>query len=216
MPARTWLAAPCLAVLVGGAVQLSACTLAPMMPPINASYAGSGVAPTPAPSWPVRAPAPSPEAAAPHPRTSTETAGALTRVSVATHPGSYFLWIQKPQLTWFYVVNDSLQPPAPVSTVYLVFRLQSPQGIAHNRLTLVCNGVGAEVAGAPDSRLESHVQTSSHFLTYAIPRETFLAFAGCAKQEVQVGGVTVAFDAMASAKLTALAEGMPGGISSAP
>lgn len=195
---------------------LAACTLTPMMPPLNSSYAGTGVVPSPTPNWPVRTAAPTPNAGTSQPRTTTEAAGALTRVSIATHPGSYFLWMQKPQLTWFYVLSDSVQPAAQPSTVYLVFRLQSPQGITHNRLTLVCDGIAAEVAGAPESRLESHVQTSSHFLTFAVPRQMFLEFAQCEKQKVDVGGVTVPFDAMASAKLASLAEGMPGGVTPAP
>ena len=115
-------------------------------------------------------------------------------MSIVTHHGKYFLWIQQPQVTFFYVYAGDAQPAVPPAVVYLVFRTQSPQSIHDNKLTLVCDGLPARIAGLPTSRVEQNYQLTSHFLTFAVPRETFLEFASCRSAEVEVGGVHSPFN----------------------
>jgi hypothetical protein len=101
--------------------------------------------------------------------------------------------VQKPQITFFYVYAGSAPPAEPAAAVYLVFRTQSPQTLHDNKLTLVCNGVPAKVGGLPTSRLDYNYQLSTHFLTFSVPRETFVEFSKCREAEVEVGGVHAPF-----------------------
>lgn len=185
------------------------CALTPMMPPLNQSYLQSGSIAQPPPSWRGSAPAAEPTRApstSPAPlQVEHDTVDDLTRVSVMTHPGRYFLWIQKPQVTFFYVYGGSAPPAEPPAVVYLVFRTQSPQSLLSNKLTLVCDGFPARIAGLPTSRLEQNYQVSTHFLTYAVPRETFLELVKCREAEVEVGGVLAPFTAQQLADLQGLA-----------
>lgn len=206
-----------LAAPLAGLLFCGACALTPVMPPLSSSYLQSGGVAVPPPSWRMAAPPPpSTKAEAPKalkatpPMVEHDTADDLTRVSVMTHRGAYFLWIQKPQVAFFYVYAGQTPPPEPPAVVYVVFRTQSPQSIHDNRLTLVCNGVSADVPGLPTSRLEQNYQLSTHFLTYAVPRETILEFAQCRQAEVEVGGVRASFTAQQLLDLQGLAAKLQG------
>lgn len=201
-----------LAVATTGLLFGSGCALTPVMPPLTSSYLQPGSLAGPPPSWRVTAPPPDPvEAESPKslvpvpPKVEHDTAEGLTRVSVMTHRGSYFLWVQKPQVTFFYVYAGDAPPAEPPSVVYVVFRTQSPQSIRDNRLTLVCDGVAADVPGLPTSRVEQNYQLSTHFLTFTVPRETIVEFAHCQQAEVEVGGVRAPFTAQQLLNLRGLA-----------
>ncbi len=126
-----------------------------------------------------------------------------------THGGSYFLWVQKPQLTFFYVYPGQVLTEAP-PVVYLVMRTQSPQGFRGNRLLLTCNGTTSAVPGLPTSRLAPGIQTSSHFLTFTLPTETFLQFSACQLAAVEVGGVRAPFNTTQALQLQILAAELQG------
>jgi hypothetical protein len=173
---------------------LSGCALSPTMPPLNSSYLAPVTEAVPPPAWRPSAsnPAPAPAKNATSIRVEHDSADALTRVSLMTHRGAYFLWVQRPQLTFFYVyTGQTLTAPPPV--LYLVFRTQSPSGVLDNRLHLVCDGASATVPGLPTSRVEQTVQTSDHYLTFAIPTGTVTRFSECGTAEVEVGGVSASF-----------------------
>jgi hypothetical protein len=186
---------------VVAALLLAACTLAPAMPPLDRGY----LALTPSPamhSGATSAPAmPAPPSPLQIDHDSTED---LSRISVMTHPGRYFLWIQQPQLTWFYVF-PGMAPAAPPPEVFLVFRTQSPQSIMDNHLLLTCGDSTTPVPGLPTSRVHTGIQTSSHYLTFSIPTPLFLRFAGCASGALEVGGIRANFSKGQSAQLRTLA-----------
>src|SRR5215208_3592756 len=58
-------------------------------------------------------------------RIERDSAADLTRVSVTTHPGMYFRWVQRPRLTFFVVHNGTKMETLP-PVVTLTFRTQSP------------------------------------------------------------------------------------------
>lgn len=202
---------PCLASLL--ALSLPGCALSPMMPPLNSTYLAPGTVAAPPPNWRPAPSKPVPEAtaeAAPEPaapaRTPApihiehDTADDLTRVSLMTHRGAYFLWVQRPQVTFFYVYAGQA-PAAPPAVVYLVFRTQSPSGVLDNKLHLVCDGATAAVPGLPTSRVEQTIQTSVHYLTFAMATATFVRFSECGTAEVEVGGVSAPFTSIQQADL---------------
>jgi hypothetical protein len=122
-------------------------------------------------------------------RDSTAT---LTRVSVTTHPGSYFLWVQKPRLTFFFV-SSKLEPGVLPEVISLVFRTQSPQYFDTNHLVLWCNGKSTEMPIVPRSLLEYGIFVDAHSLTFDIPLPLYSQFIACHDVNVEVGGIRVLF-----------------------
>lgn len=201
------------------ALFLSGCALSPMMPPLSSSYLSPGTVAAPPPNWrpPPSKSAPETEApSTPSPGTTPspiriehDSADDLTRVSLMTHRGAYFLWVQRPQVTFFYVYAGQAPAAAP-PVVYLVFRTQSPSGVLDNKLHLVCDGATATVPGLPTSRVEQTIQTSVHYLTFAVPTETVLQFSECGAAEVEVGGVRATFSPIQQSDLRAFTADLRG------
>jgi hypothetical protein len=191
---------------------LSGCALSPMMPPLNSSYLAPQMVAAPPPAWKPPPPKPAPvaeETPTPSPKPSAvriehDSVDDVTRVSLTTHPGAYFLWVQRPQVTFFYVYAGMVPAESP-PVVYLVFRTQSPSDVLDNKLHLVCDGTSATVPGLPTSRVNQTIQTSVHYLTFAIPTETFVRFSECGTAEVEVGGVHAPFNSVQQADLRAFA-----------
>lgn len=190
-------------LLCGPLLLTGACALAPMMPPLSRSDLPS------VPSLQREATSPA-FASAPHSvrtplRVEHNSSENLTRVSVMTHGGRYFLWFQRPQLTWFYVYTGSAPVSAPAE-VFLVFRTQSPQSIRDNRLQLICSGVSTPVPGLPTSEVRPGIQTTSHYLTFAVPLPLFMSFSRCGESAVEVGGVRADFSMEQAHELEVLAD----------
>lgn len=189
------------------------CALPTLMPPLDRSYLQSGSVAAPPSSWRGSTEPPRPDAprtTAPKPPTvEHDSAEDLTRVSIVTHHGKYFLWMQQPQVTFFYVYAGDIPPVEPPAVVYLVFRTQSPQSIHDNKLTLVCDGIPAQLPGLPTSRVDQNYQLSSHFLTFSVPLTTFLEFAACRTAEVEVGGVNAPFTEQQLLNLEGFAASIP-------
>jgi hypothetical protein len=167
----------------------SAYALALVTPPLDSHYLTPAAAPDARPeaSWVdttsgVRAPL----------RAEYDSTEDVTRISVTTHRGKYFLWIQKPQVRFFFSYPGRT-PVAPPSVVYLVFRTQAPQVVHHTRLTWTCNGATSTIRSTPSSWVDQGPMTSSHYLTFKIPTETFVTMAGCASATLEVGGVRAPF-----------------------
>jgi len=163
---------------------LSGCALSGAMPPIGVTRAAAAS---------LRAPSPLP--VLPTARTSDrgdriareyDAASNQTRVSVTTHRGVYFLWIQHPRLTFFYEFAGATPAQVPPS-VFLIIRTQSPQVPATNRLSLVCDGVRQELGVTPTFTLEPGAFTSNRQYMYELPLEQFAHLVAC-------HSVTIALD----------------------
>jgi hypothetical protein len=179
-------------IFAGSALALLAgCALSSEMPPIGAP----SLSPATAPSG-LHLPTPLPRSRHfRHQRrfsSEADSASRLTRVAVTTHPGRYFLWVQRPRLTFFFVYPAEQLTALP-EVVSLVFRAQSPQDMATNHLVLSCDGRPRETGIVPRSRLETGVFVNSHFLTFDIPTPAFAEFIACSKVAVDVGGIRVDF-----------------------
>ncbi len=132
----------------------------------------------------------------------------VTRISVTTHRGKYFLWIQKPQVRFFFAYAGRT-PVTPPPVVYLVFRTQSPQVVHHTRLTWTCNGATSTIRGTPSSWVDQGPMTVSHYLTFKIPTETFVTMAGCGSATLEVGGVRAPFSRKQLRMLQELSAALP-------
>lgn len=189
---------PCRTLVLAALV--TGCALSPVMPPISRNYVQPGGAP---------ATAVPPTGASPSPIVREYDAGEdVTRVSVTTHRGQYFLWAQKPRLTFFFV-HAGQAPSALPPAVYLVFRTQTPQAVLDNHLQLTCDGATRMTDGLPTSRVVPGILASSHYLTFEIPLPTYLTLCRCGTAEVQVGGVRAPFSPDQIALLGALARELP-------
>jgi hypothetical protein len=114
-----------------------------------------------------------------------------TRVSVTTHNGTYFLWIQRPRLTFFFVYAGVLaQMPG---SVFLIFRTQDPQLPLNNRLAFVCDGTRQELGITPTFWLEPGAMTTTRHYMYELPLTTFAEFVACGDLSIALGGVNAPF-----------------------
>jgi hypothetical protein len=186
---------------VGLAVSLGGCALSGELPPLTQNLlspagARAGLDVTPF--------APSSDRSTAAIEREFNSAEDLSRVSVTTHGGAYFLWVQRPRVTFFFV-HTGRELAEPPGTVYLVFRTQSPQGVANNHLELTCDGSSEFTPGLPTSRVVPGAFTSSHYLTFPLDPRVFLRFAQCGSGTVEVGGVRASFSPKHLAKLQALA-----------
>ncbi|MBK9691123.1 MAG: hypothetical protein IPO73_05445 [Gemmatimonadetes bacterium] len=182
------------------AAAATGCALSPVMPPISRSYVQPGGAPATA--------APASELATSPIVREYDPGENVTRVSVTTHRGQYFLWAQKPRLTFFFV-HAGQAPTTRPEVMYLVFRTQTPQAVLDNHLQLTCDGATRMADGLPTSRVVPGILASSHYLTFEIPLATYLALGRCGTAEVQVGGVRAPFGADQVALLGLLARELP-------
>jgi hypothetical protein len=113
-------------------------------------------------------------------------------VSLTTHKGAYFLWIQRPRLTFFFVHTGTASPAAPPS-VFLVFRTQSPQLPTTNHLDIGCDGRASQVPVTPTFWIAPGAFTTSRHYMYEVPLEHFAPLLACGTAAITVGGVTAPF-----------------------
>ncbi len=178
------------AVLTVALVPLvNSCAISQLMPPFSATraYATASTSLTPA-SLPAR------RVFRHHKQIIREYDATTdqTRVSLTTHRGTYFLWIQHPRLTFFYVLAGAAGGQVPAS-VFLIFRMQDPQAPASNHLALVCDGVREELAVTPIFWLEPGAMTASRHYMYELPLPKLAAFVACARAAIAVGDVNAPF-----------------------
>ena len=170
---------------------LSACALSHVMPPYSITYryaVESPATPLPPHSLPAaRAFAHRKKIVREHDATTDQT-----RVSVTTHRGMYFLWMQRPRLTFFYVYAGNTPSLTP-GTVFLVFRTLFPQQPANNHLTLTCDGARRDLGITPTFWFEPGAfATSQHYL-YEVPLTTLAGLMTCSTPSLAVGDVTASF-----------------------
>jgi hypothetical protein len=132
-----------------------------------------------------------------------------TRVSLTTHRGTYFLWVQRPRLTFFYVYSGIMLQHPPAS-VFLVFRTHEPQAPATNHLALSCEGVEVPQSVARGFAFEPGLMVTTRAFTYELSLETFAAFVSCDRAALTVGDIAVPFTEGQLLTLRDFAAGMGG------
>jgi hypothetical protein len=114
-----------------------------------------------------------------------------TRVSLTTHKGKYFLWIQRPRVTFFYDFAGTIPSGAPAS-ISLVFRTTDPQFPATNRLSTLCDNTPSTQPIVPTFWPQPGPIVGSSNYTYEIPLQTFADLLRCDALTLEVGGISAA------------------------
>jgi hypothetical protein len=195
--------------LVACSVAGTACALSTRMPPFSTTVSAAR-APAPPASVIAQLQALGSQPSRPAGRTERDGATDQTRVSLTTHHGAYFLWLQHPRVTFFYVFSGSSLEHAP-SSVFLVFLSHEPQVPSTNHLALSCNGVEQAQGAIPAFAFETGPMVTNRVFTYELPLATFVDFARCGAPSVRVGNLGVPFSGQQLADLRAFAGGMRGG-----
>lgn len=121
-----------------------------------------------------------------------------TTVSVVLDKGKYFLWTQRPRVTVAYQHAGTTAPERRAGEAMLIeIRTQAPQAASTNQLTIT--GVAGEGGGdtvrveavARASRLEAHVFTNDHRMTFVVPHDDVAKFLAARWVVLEVGGVVV-------------------------
>lgn len=197
-------------LLPGALIAASACALPATMPSFQATL-GASRASAPAPAAAALLPAPLARPAAHRTRRliDYDEATDQTRVSLTTHPGKYFLWMQRPRITFFYVYPGATLEHAP-ATVFLVFKTHDPSAPSSNQLTLRCDGVAEAQALIPEFAFESEAFVTHRVFTFALPLPTFASLVQCRTPAVQVGDIGEEFSPAQVDALRDFAAGMRG------
>jgi hypothetical protein len=130
-----------------------------------------------------------------------------TRISVTTHKGSYFLWIQRPRVTFFYVYEGTSFAHTP-ATILLVFRTVNPQVPSNNHLVFTCDGNRQDLGITPTFWLEPGAMTTSRHYMYEIPTAVFDRLLTCSSPSITVGDVSASLASDRLEALRAFAAGM--------
>lgn len=171
---------------------LTSCAMSHAMPPFGVAHSTTVAA---APESPARTlPAARTFAHRKHIAREHDAATDQTRISVTTHRGSYFLWIQHPRLTFFYEYQGTAPAEAPGS-VFLVFRTQNPQVPASNRLSVACDGTNQDLAITPSFSTEPSAFTSNRLYMYELSLDQLAQVVACRAVTIAVGDVSAPFNA---------------------
>jgi hypothetical protein len=195
-------------IAIACALVLTRCALPNTMPPF-ATTASAARAPAPPASAKAQLRALGTVRSRSRTRAERDSATDQTRVSLTTHHGTYFLWVQNPRITFFYVYSGRSLEHAPPS-VFLVFRTHEPQVPSTNQLTLNCDQVDEPQAATPTFAFEPRPLVTNRVFTYELPLAIFARFAGCNTAALRVGEITAHFSASQLAELRAFAGGMRG------
>ncbi|HEY9014319.1 MAG TPA: hypothetical protein VIM84_04595, partial [Gemmatimonadales bacterium] len=116
-----------------------------------------------------------------------------THLAVVTHKGKYFLWIQKPRLTWTTAYAGRTPAAEPPLVVVLEFRTQAPQAARDSRLVLQpASGDPIEVVSAGGYGEQGPI-TSNHYMRFIIPAADLAAVLAGQSFRLSVGGIRVSF-----------------------
>ena len=142
-------------------------------------------------------------------RMEHDSATDQTRVALTTHRGAYFLWVQHPSITFFYVYAGRTLEHPPAS-VFLVVRTHEPQAPRTGQLALNCNHVEHQQETIPTFAFEQGPLVASRAFTYELPLATFADLVACTIAGLRVGDLGVQFSSDQMVKLRAFASGMRG------
>ena len=171
---------------------LTSCAMSRAMPPFGVAHSAT-LAATPSASPARSLPAARAFRHQKHIAREHDAATDQTRVSVTTHRGSYFLWIQHPRLTFFYEYAGAVPAEAPRS-VFLVFRTQNPQLPVNNRLSVQCDGANQELAITPSFWIEPSAFTSNRQYMYELSLDQLAQVVACHAVTIAVGDVGAPFN----------------------
>jgi hypothetical protein len=116
-----------------------------------------------------------------------------TRVSLTTHGGKHFLWVQHPRVTFFYDFAGKTPSGAP-ATVSLVFRTPDPEDPATNKLSTICDKTPSTHPIVPTFWPQPGATVGRNNYTYEIPLQTFADLVRCNALTLEVGGIRAAFN----------------------
>jgi len=128
------------------------------------------------------------------PRAASPSAGPTPVVS---HGGTYFLWVQRPRLTWRAGTAD---------TIMLEFRTEEPQSPASADLVLTWDHGGRYEARSVRGATHPGVQTAQTFLDFPIPAATLADAVRSDSLGLDVGGIRVKFQPHQRALLAPLVD----------
>lgn len=112
-----------------------------------------------------------------------------TRWSVLTHKGKYFLWVQRPRLTWS-VAHAGREPGGqPPQEVTLEFRTQQPQVALDSRLVIASGGGDRLEVASSGAYSDPGVVTWSHFMRFGVPGAELARVLAGEDVTVTVGGI---------------------------
>jgi hypothetical protein len=115
-----------------------------------------------------------------------------THLALVTHKGKYFLWVQRPRLTWS-VIYAGQTPEAAPSEIVLEFRTQNPQVALDSRLIIeMPPGAPLEVPSVK-AYSDPGAMTWSHFLRFALPTADLARALLNPTLRLSVGGIRVDF-----------------------
>lgn len=122
-------------------------------------------------------------------RAKYDSATDSTRWSVVSHKGRYFLWWQRPRLTWSVAhAGRELGTQSPRDVV-LEFRTQAPQVALDGRLLIASGGGERLEVGSSGAYSDPGVQTWSHFMRFGVPRAELAQVLVSEDVTVTVGGI---------------------------
>jgi hypothetical protein len=170
---------------------LTGCAMSPTMPPFGVARS-TVIAPAPVEAHGL--PAARPFVHRKRIARQYDAATDQTRVSVTTHRGTYFLWVQHPQLTFFYEHPGAASAAHPPASVFLVFRTQNPQLPQNNRLSMVCDGASTELTITPSFWVEPLAFTSNRHYMYELSLDQLAQVAACHSVTLAVGDVSAPFN----------------------
>lgn len=134
-----------------------------------------------------------------------------TQVAVTTHAGVYFLWIQRPRVTFLFAYRGRQLLETP-RHMFVVFRTQTPQYPRAPRLEFDCRPSRWPAIESVAYEFAPDVVVNNHYLVFAIPTEQVVDVLSCPWAYLQVGGIRVTFSPDQLEALRDLASRMrPGG-----
>ncbi|HEX2251462.1 MAG TPA: hypothetical protein VHH32_14035 [Gemmatimonadales bacterium] len=116
-----------------------------------------------------------------------------THLAVVTHKGEYFLWRQRPRLTWTISYVGQTPASQPPGEILLIFRTQNPQVPLDSRLVLeFAVGERLEVTSV-SAYSDPGPMTSSLFMRFPLPTCELAEALASEEMRLWVGGIRVDF-----------------------
>jgi hypothetical protein len=127
-------------------------------------------------------------------KVETDRDAGVIRRRVTTHKGIYTGWVQKPQLTFYMLSEESASPGRPTTVAGLIARVLEPDALQTTQLFFQCPNLRDSTGMVMTSRVMPTGSTQSHFLNYLIPIEPVARFANCSSGTLTIGQIAVPFN----------------------
>jgi hypothetical protein len=116
-----------------------------------------------------------------------------THLAMVTHKGKYFLWTQRPRLTWTVTHVGRTPGTAPPQMIELVFRTQNPQAPTNNRLVIEFAAAERLELASVGAHGDPGPMVWSHFMRFLIPTAELVKGLTGERMQLLVGGIRVKF-----------------------